>query len=285
MSYGGRGRVQRMRGGEPYVPSSGRGRHRDGRWMSAEDDFFDPLAPPTELSAELRAWDAAAAEWSAAVRAKADPARAVTERAIAGLVRQVPPGPVLDAGCGEGWLSRELAGHGVNVTALDGAPGMVALAAEAHPAGDYRWVTFAGAADEPRRLGGAYGTIVFNFSLLDERITPILEAAGSVLFPYGRILVQAAHPFANGGEAGEYRDGWRTMERAAPDVPLSRPPRWYFRTFTTWVLELRRAGLILVETYEPLDPATGRPASLVLHATIPERRAADRPGTSRGMQM
>jgi hypothetical protein len=38
------------------------------------------------------------------------------------------------------------------------------------------------------------------------------------------------------------------------------------------VLELRRAGLILVETYEPLDPDTGRPVSLILSATIPERR-------------
>ncbi|HET7462852.1 MAG TPA: class I SAM-dependent methyltransferase [Longimicrobium sp.] len=253
--------------------------------MSAEDDFFDPLAPPAELSAELRAWDAVAGEWAQAVRAHAGPARAVTERAIAGLVRQVPPGPVLDAGCGEGWLARELAAHGANVTALDGAPRMVALATEAHPAGDYRWVTFADAADEPRRLGGAYGTVVFNFSLLDERITPILEAAGSVLFPYGRILVQAAHPFGNGGEEGEYRDGWRTVGEAAPGVALAKPVRWYFRTFTTWVLELRRAGLLLVETYEPVDPATGRPASLILHATIPERRASDRPGSARGARM
>jgi len=282
MSLGGRGRrTPRERGDEPYVPSAGRGRHRDGRWMSAEDDFFDPLAPPAELSAELRLWDAAAGDWAAAVRVHADPARAVTERAIAGLVRQVPPGPVLDAGCGEGWLSRELAAHRVNVTALDGAPGMVALATEAHPAGDYRWVTFAGAADEPRRLGGAFGTIIFNYSLLDEKITPILEAAGSVLFPYGRVLIQAAHPFGDGGIGGEYRDGWRTMEEAAPGVPLSRPVRWYFRTFTTWVLELRRAGLILVETYEPIDPATGRPASLILHATIPERRAPERPSPPR----
>lgn len=281
MSFGGRGKGPRERGDEAFVPSIGR-RHRDGRWMSAADDFFDPLAPPLELSPELHAWDAAAGDWAAAVRAHHDPVRAVTERAIAGLVRQVPPGPVLDAGCGEGWLSRELAEHGVNVTALDGAPRMVGLAAEAWPKGDYRWVTFADAADEPRRLGGAFGTVVFNFSLLDQRITPILEAAGSVLFPYGRILIQAAHPFGNGGADGEYRDGWRTMEQVGTGGPLARPVRWYFRTFTTWILELRRAGLLLVETYEPLDPATGRPASLILHATIPERRAADRQAGARG---
>jgi hypothetical protein len=113
--------------------------------------------------------------------------------------------------------------------------------------------------------------VIFNFSLLDERVTPILSAAGAVLFPYGRILIQAAHPMA--GEGGDgYRDGWRMLDQASPGVPLSPALPWYFRTFSTWVLELRRAGLILVETFEPLDPATGRPVSLILHATIPERR-------------
>jgi len=239
---------------------------------AGDDIGYPPLSPPADLSPALRAWDAAAGDWADAVRAGADPVRRLTERTMIGIVRQVPPGPVLDAGCGEGWLSRELAAAGTEVTGIDGAPRMVALAAEADPKADYRWVSFAEAADEPRRLGGAFGTVIFNFSLLDERITPILEAAGSVLFPYGRVLIQVAHPFANGGDAGEYRNGWRVRDQAAPGVPLSPPIPWYFRTFTTWILELRRAGLLLVETYEPLDPATGRPASLILHATIPERR-------------
>lgn len=270
MSYG-RPRGPREKGdADAFAPRIRVGRDASGRWRN--DAEFDALTPPAELSPTLQKWDAAAGEWSAAVRAGGDPVRQVTERAMAGLVRQVPPGPVLDAGCGEGWLSRELAGRGMSVTAIDGAPRMVAMAAEADPVADYRWVSFGEAADEPRRLGGAFGTVVFNFSLLDERITPILETAGSVLFPYGRILIQAAHPSDNGGDAGPYGNGWRQMDEAVPGAPLSPVVPWYFRTFTTWVLELRRAGLLLVETYEPIDPATGHPASLILHATIPERR-------------
>lgn len=270
----------------------GRGRTRDSRWNDADEltsiplppaparDLWDadddlgapPPAPPAELSPALRAWDAVAGDWAAYVRAGDDPLRRVTDRAILDLVRQVPPGPVLDAGCGEGWLTRELAAHRMDVTGVDGAPRMVALASAASKSGDYRRVSFAEAADEPRRLGGAFGTVIFNFSLLDERITPILAAAGSVLFPYGRILIQTAHPFSNGGgQPGDYRDGWRLWDETAPDVEMSPAVPWYFRTLTTWVLELRRAGLLLVETSEPLDPVTGRPASLILHATIPER--------------
>lgn len=229
----------------------------------------DPAPQPRPLEA----WNDAAEAWTAAVRAGADPARRITERAIVELVRQVPTGPVLDAGCGEGWLARELAAHRHEVTALDGSPRMIELA-EAAGVGDieYGYVPFAVAAEQPRKLLGAFGTIVFNFSLLDQRITPILSAAGAVLFPYGRILIQAAHPAAMLGDEAGYRDGWRMMEEVAPGVKLMRRIPWYFRTFTTWVLELRRAGLLLVETFEPLDPATGRPASLVLHVTIPEKR-------------
>ena len=225
-----------------------------------------PEPPP------LEAWNDAADAWAAAVRSGADPARKITERVILDLVRQVPSGPVLDAGCGEGWLARELAAHRHQVTALDGSARMIELAQAAGGKIEYGHVPFSVAAEQPRKLLDAFGTIVFNFSLLDQRITPILSAAGAVLFPYGRILIQAAHPAAMLGHEAGYRDGWRVMEEVAPGVRLMRSIPWYFRTFTTWVLELRRAGLLLVETYEPLDPATGRPASLVLHVTIPEKR-------------
>jgi SAM-dependent methyltransferase len=228
--------------------------------------------PGTEEHAPLEAWDEAADAWAAAVRGGTDPRRAQTDRAIVDLVRQVPTGPVLDLGCGEGWLARELSGRRHEVTALDGSARMVALAEAAGGKIEYAHTTFAEAGENPRRLLGAYGTVIFNFSLLDARITPILAAAGAVLFPYGRVLIQAAHPAAVLGDATGYRDGWRMMEEVAPGVKLVRPIPWYFRTFTTWVLELRRAGLLLVETYEPVDPDTGRPVSLLLHVTIPERR-------------
>jgi len=229
---------------------------------------------PTERPAALDAWDTAAIAWAGALRGRLDTARAIADEALVGVIRQVPTGPVLDAGCGEGWLAREMAAHGHKVTAFDGSPVMLELALQEGPdAADYRLLTFQEAAAGPRRMGGAFGTIVFNFSLLDERITPVLTAAGAVLFPYGRILIQAAHPASAEAYGAEgYRDGWRTLAEAAPGAPLPSPVPWYFRTFTTWVLELRRAGLLLVESYEPLDPATGRPVSLLLSATIPEKR-------------
>lgn len=232
---------------------------------------MSPIAPAPADALAVERWNEAAERWSAAVRGGLDRERAAAGEAMVQLVRQVPSGPILDAGCGEGWLARTLAGHGHRVRAFDGAPAMVDVARTANPARarDYRRLTFAEASAGPRRMGSAFGTVVFNFSLLQERITPVLAAAAKVLFPYGRILIQAAHPSAAGSE---YRDGWRTLAEAAPGVPLAQTVPWYFRTFTTWVREIRMAGLILVETYEPLDPDGGQPVSLILSTTIPERR-------------
>lgn len=234
-------------------------------------DLARPDAPcgcPLSPEATIAAWDAAAKVWAGAVRAGADPRRCVRHAALVDLVCQVPAGPVLDAGCGEGWLTRELAARGLAVQGIDASAAMVELAERAEP-GRCRVLPFDAAAAEARRLRGPFGTIVFAESLLAERITPVLMAAGATLFPYGRIVIETPHPAA---EPPPYADGWRWMDQAAPGMPLPHRISRYFRTVGTWVLELRRAGLILLEIVEPADEA-GRPASLILVATIPERHA------------
>lgn len=213
----------------------------------------------------LPSWSANADAWTRAVRSGDIPGRSLTSDAIFNLVRQVPSGPILDMGCGEGWLTRRLAAHGHNVTGIDGSPELIARAKELGGA-DFHLLTYAEAAQTPRKLKGPYGTIVFNYSLLDEKVIHVLTSVAATLFPYGRILIQTLHPATACG--GDYRDGWRAD--TFPGFP--EPIPYYFRTFTRWILEMRRAGLILVETYEPLNPETNLPVSLILSVTIPERR-------------
>jgi SAM-dependent methyltransferase len=216
----------------------------------------------------LPAWEANADAWTRALREGRLSGRAAADEAIVRIVRQVPSGPVLDAGCGEGWLARALAGRRHEVMAVDGSTEMLVRADEA-PGVRYRRLTFSEAAEYPKRLEGPFGTIVFNFSLLGEKITPIMETAGEVLFPYGRVLIQAAHPTESSDEP--YADGWRAETFADTGIDFPRTAPWYFRTMATWIAELRRARLILTEVVEPVDPVTGRPVSLILCATIPER--------------
>lgn len=219
----------------------------------------------------VKAWDANAGAWAEDLRGGRVPGRAAADQALMKTVREVPTGPVLDAGCGEGWLVRALAEKGHRVTGIDGSEAMVKRALEGG-AGRVRALSYADAAENPRRLEGPYGTIVFNFSLDGERITPILDAAARVLFPYGRVLIHTRHPAAAEFAGPEpYRSGWREDSLAHAGLGLPAPVPAYVRTLATWILELRRSRLILTEIVEPLDPDTGRPVSLLLNATIPEK--------------
>lgn len=215
----------------------------------------------------LRAWDANAGAWTVLHEDGRVPGRRAADEALVRVIRQVPSGPVLDAGCGGGWLVRRLVELGHRAAGIDGSPAMVDHASEAG-GGPFKRLTFAEAAENPRRLEGPYGTVVFSFSLCGETVTPVLEAAASVLFPYGRVLIQTWHPAA---WPGAYQDGWREDVREELGVRLPAPVPFHFRTLAGWIAELRRARLLLTEVVEPLDPDTGRPVSLILNATIPER--------------
>jgi SAM-dependent methyltransferase len=79
-------------------------------------------------------WSALAGDWAALWGAFADPARLALLAATG-----VGPGTrVLDVGCGSGELLALLAGAGADVSGVDVAAGMVALARRAAPAADVR---------------------------------------------------------------------------------------------------------------------------------------------------
>ena len=64
----------------------------------------------------IDSWDVNAAPWVRAVRNHEIPSRRlVTDQAIIDAVMRRKPTSVLDLGCGEGWLARELSARGVDV--------------------------------------------------------------------------------------------------------------------------------------------------------------------------
>jgi 2-polyprenyl-3-methyl-5-hydroxy-6-metoxy-1,4-benzoquinol methylase len=67
-----------------------------------------------------RSWVANAPAWVDAVRGQRIESRClVTDAAIVEAVLDQQPSTVLDLGCGEGWLARALASHGIEVTGVD----------------------------------------------------------------------------------------------------------------------------------------------------------------------
>lgn len=212
-------------------------------------------------------WRRNAFAWARVVREERIASRqAGTDAAIVEAVLATRATRVLDVGCGEGWLARALAVEGCDVVGIDASPELVAIANELGGA-QFETLSYTELAARSVSLG-RFGAAACNFSLLDDDLAPLLGTLRNLLQPGGSLLVQTVHPWiACGNEP--YRDGWRVETFAGFGEDFREPMPWFFRTLESWTRALRTAGFTIERLAEPVDPANGRPLSLLIHARSP----------------
>jgi len=225
------------------------------------------VAPPFSGDADLEiieSWKLNAEPWTAAVRRRSiESRRLVTDRAIVEAVLEQKPASVLDLGCGEGWLARTLADHGIRVHGVDVVPELIERA-RAAGAGEFTVMSY-----EEIAAGGLAVTadvVVCNFALFgDAVVAALFRSVPSLLRGNGVFIVQTLHPHSACGDQ-PYRTGWREGSWSGFDAAFTRPAPWYFRTLESWVLLFAGNGLAVRDMREPLHPATLKPASVIFIA-------------------
>jgi len=209
-------------------------------------------------------WQRNTGPWTVAVReGRIDSRRLVTDQAIVDAVMRRAPRSVLDLGCGEGWLARQLSARGIAVVGADAMPELIAAARTAG-GGDFRVMSYADVA--AGRLGLSFDMVVSNFALLGKQsVDDLIRSAPGLLREQGLLIVQTLHPLAACGDL-PYQDGWREGSWAGFDASFTNPAPWYFRTLESWTGLLTESGFQLLELREPVHPHTGTPASVILVA-------------------
>jgi SAM-dependent methyltransferase len=202
-------------------------------------------------------WHDNARAWTVAVRSgRIESRRLVTDRAIVEAVVGRRPATVLDVGCGEGWLARELNSRGIDVLGIDVVP---ALVEEARRGGG-RFERLSYRALSEGALDGPFDVVVANFSLFGRRsVDDVFRGVRALLADAGALIVQTLHP----DHAEPAGDGWRPGSWQGLGDGFGDPPPWYLRSRAGWERLFADHGLALVDVREPIDPRTGRPASVL----------------------
>lgn len=209
----------------------------------------------------IESWGINALPWTVAVReGQIESRKQVTNQAVLDAIHSRQPRSVLDLGCGEGWLARELATKEIQVVGTDVVPALIEQARRAG-GGDFRVLSYEEIA--AGKLNISVDVAVSNFALIGkESVEGLFKTAPSLLNSRGAFVVQTLHPVAACGDL-PYQDGWREGSWAGFSTDFSNPAPWYFRTLESWKKLFVDNGFRLREMREPLNPKTQKPASVI----------------------
>jgi 2-polyprenyl-3-methyl-5-hydroxy-6-metoxy-1,4-benzoquinol methylase len=209
----------------------------------------------------IDSWKINARPWVTAVRGGEIESRLlVTNKAIIDAVIETEPKTVLDAGCGEGWLVRELDKLGVSSLGVDVVPELIEFA-QKKGGGRFKCISYDKLSYDA--LKERFDAIVCNFSLLgNESVIQMFEQAPDLLNEDGSFIVQTIHPVIGCGDE-KYIDGWRKGSWGGFNEKFSHPAPWYFRKMESWKKLFKHYGFTLSKILEPLNQKTNVVASVI----------------------
>lgn len=191
----------------------------------------------------------------------------ITNKAIIDAVMYSQPSTVLDIGCGEGWLAKELADCGASVTGIDVIPALIESAKAKSP-GQFIVASYEDIANGQVQLPHRFDVIVINFALIGKESTEsLIKVLPSLLNENGRLFIQTLHPYTR-KEAGDYVSGWKTGGWNGLGDQFTQPYEWYFRTMEDWLQLLNESGFVNAKPFDVLHPYDNNMLSVIFECSL-----------------
>lgn len=204
-------------------------------------------------------WEAHADEWIAWTRTPGHDSYDKFHRDQFLALVPAPGRATLDVGCGEGRLTRHLAGLGHRIAGIDGSPKMIAAATALSPDLELR---VADAAALPL-ADGSFDLVVAFMSLHDvDDLEGAVREIARVLEPGGRLCLAIVHPLNSAGRF-EKRDRFVIADSYLSEHPyedrierggLTMTFASQHRPLAAFFLELERNGFLTEALREPPSP-------------------------------
>ena len=215
---------------------------------------------------EIKLWNDAAEEWSRFVASDFLREKILTP-AILELFQDTDGKMVLDAGCGEGYLSRELKKIGARVAGIDGSAKMIEIAKNKADRKGAASFLVRDLREELPFSDGAFQTVLANMVLMDfEPIDGTVSEFRRVLSLGGIFIFSLPHPLFSSGKLKK-----KFSEKAARETPhyairdyvnksravkticgITRPTVFYHRPLGFYFDLLKKNGFLVSELKEPV---------------------------------
>jgi ubiquinone/menaquinone biosynthesis C-methylase UbiE len=207
-------------------------------------------------------WNRVADDWQIQIGATGDSNRVLnSDPVLWAFAGQVGGLKVLDAGCGTGYLSKQLSDHGAIVTGIDISERMIGIARNQYPDIDFR----VDSCSHLRTVGDSeFDIVIANYVLMD---TPDLEGTmhtfNRVLQFRGTAVLVFSHPCFPQGRATVSADGEETNyrwtfpyfeRRRCVDSPwghFTSDFTWFHRPLSEYWKAFKMAGFVVLDFEEP----------------------------------
>lgn len=217
----------------------------------------------TNSEAILASWNANAQAWVATIENEELESRnSATNNAVVQAIKKWAQPPVIDIGCGEGWLTKQMRTQGLEAYGVDAVAALIDHA-KADGNNCFFTVTYRQLSLQQIKFPTQAKTAVINFALIDKDDSEMLvKSFQNWLMPQGRVIIQTLHPFAV-TEGNRYQSGWRDGSWAGIKRSFVQPYQWYFRTIADWIQLFSDSKLMVLSVAEPVHPQSGQPLSII----------------------